>query len=223
MIFAYSLGKAQRLLSGLNTSIGPIFCHGAVERMNKLSALPETTYTGQLFPTPPGTVHYDQLADHFPDVVVSSAQSMDDKMSKPQDVIRVARACSLIIAVTFVAFTSGCGSSIDGAGPGHRTQALALTPYGELELGRRAFAEVLRFVPTVNGGPDIDRVARIGNRIARAAVAFWQEMELIGTRRAQLPEFLSDHPADQRRLDQLRGWLPRIGPWTSILVANLIY
>jgi putative mRNA 3-end processing factor len=52
MIFAYSLGKAQRLLSGLNPSIGPIFCHGAVERMNERYreagvSLPETTYTGK--------------------------------------------------------------------------------------------------------------------------------------------------------------------------------
>ena len=52
LIYAYSLGKAQRLLSGLNRAIGPIFCHGAVERMNELYrqagiALPETTYTGK--------------------------------------------------------------------------------------------------------------------------------------------------------------------------------
>lgn len=32
VLFGYSLGKAQRLLSGLDPSIGPIFAHGAVER-----------------------------------------------------------------------------------------------------------------------------------------------------------------------------------------------
>jgi putative mRNA 3-end processing factor len=32
VIFAYSLGKAQRLLSGLEASLGPIFAHGAVLR-----------------------------------------------------------------------------------------------------------------------------------------------------------------------------------------------
>ncbi|MEO7300177.1 MAG: ligase-associated DNA damage response exonuclease [Verrucomicrobiota bacterium] len=32
VLFAYSLGKAQRLLSGLDESIGPIFVHGAVEK-----------------------------------------------------------------------------------------------------------------------------------------------------------------------------------------------
>jgi putative mRNA 3-end processing factor len=34
VIYAYSLGKAQRVLSGLDPTIGPIHCHGAVERMN---------------------------------------------------------------------------------------------------------------------------------------------------------------------------------------------
>jgi putative mRNA 3-end processing factor len=51
MVYAYSLGKAQRLVSGLDPSIGPIYCHGAVERMNDLYRasgvrLPPTTYTG---------------------------------------------------------------------------------------------------------------------------------------------------------------------------------
>lgn len=31
---AYSLGKAQRLLNNLDRSIGPIYCHGAVNEMN---------------------------------------------------------------------------------------------------------------------------------------------------------------------------------------------
>jgi putative mRNA 3-end processing factor len=52
IVYAYSLGKAQRLLSGLDPTIGPIFCHGATERMNALYrqsgvALPPTTYTGK--------------------------------------------------------------------------------------------------------------------------------------------------------------------------------
>jgi len=34
LIYAYTLGKAQRLLAGVNASIGPIFVHGAVQRMN---------------------------------------------------------------------------------------------------------------------------------------------------------------------------------------------
>lgn len=34
MIGVYALGKAQRILAGLNAEIGPIFCHGAVENTN---------------------------------------------------------------------------------------------------------------------------------------------------------------------------------------------
>ncbi|MDB5391419.1 MAG: hypothetical protein JWM11_7065 [Planctomycetaceae bacterium] len=51
VIFAYSLGKAQRVLAGVDASIGPIFCHGAVERVNadyrnSGVTLPETHYVG---------------------------------------------------------------------------------------------------------------------------------------------------------------------------------
>ena len=46
VLFAYSLGKAQRLLSLLDTSIGEIFTHGAIENMNEVlrtvSPLPST-------------------------------------------------------------------------------------------------------------------------------------------------------------------------------------
>ena len=31
---AYSLGKAQRLLNNLDRSIGPVYCHGAINEMN---------------------------------------------------------------------------------------------------------------------------------------------------------------------------------------------
>jgi len=47
VLFGYPLGKSQRLLAGLDPGIGPIFCHGAVERMNEVYraagvALPQT-------------------------------------------------------------------------------------------------------------------------------------------------------------------------------------
>ena len=53
MLLAYSLGKAQRLLTGIDDSIGPIYTHGAVEKMNLgyRSAdikLPKTTYVGDV-------------------------------------------------------------------------------------------------------------------------------------------------------------------------------
>jgi putative mRNA 3-end processing factor len=51
LLFGYTLGKAQRLLAGLDPSIGPILTHGAVERMTRAYrdagiALPPTRYAG---------------------------------------------------------------------------------------------------------------------------------------------------------------------------------
>ena len=34
IVYAYAFGKAQRLLAGVDASIGPIVCHGAVEALN---------------------------------------------------------------------------------------------------------------------------------------------------------------------------------------------
>ena len=49
VLFAYALGKAQRLIAGLGTDVGPIFTHGAVEPLNAAYrasgvALPETAF-----------------------------------------------------------------------------------------------------------------------------------------------------------------------------------
>jgi putative mRNA 3-end processing factor len=33
LLFAYALGKAQRILAGVDATVGPIFTHGAVEHM----------------------------------------------------------------------------------------------------------------------------------------------------------------------------------------------
>ncbi len=48
VVFAYAVGKAQRILAGIDSSIGPIFTHGAVEKMVREYrasgvALPDTT------------------------------------------------------------------------------------------------------------------------------------------------------------------------------------
>lgn len=53
MLFCYAFGKAQRLLSGLNPDIGPIFTHGAVEPLNDIYraagvALPPTQRVGDM-------------------------------------------------------------------------------------------------------------------------------------------------------------------------------
>ncbi len=51
LLLGYALGKAQRLLAGIDASIGPIYTHGAVQKLNDAYraagiALPETTYAG---------------------------------------------------------------------------------------------------------------------------------------------------------------------------------
>jgi putative mRNA 3-end processing factor len=51
VIFAYSLGKAQRIIAGVDNSIGAIYTHGAVERLNRAYRetdvdLPPTIYAG---------------------------------------------------------------------------------------------------------------------------------------------------------------------------------
>jgi putative mRNA 3-end processing factor len=53
LLFGYTLGKAQRLLAGLDPSIGPILTHGAVERMTRAYRaagirLPPTRYAGSV-------------------------------------------------------------------------------------------------------------------------------------------------------------------------------
>ena len=66
LLFGYGLGKAQRLLAGLDRDIGPILVHGAVERMTALYRqagvdLPHTEYattargvsTGAMIVAPP--------------------------------------------------------------------------------------------------------------------------------------------------------------------------
>ncbi|MDQ2901044.1 MAG: ligase-associated DNA damage response exonuclease [Acidobacteriota bacterium] len=56
ILFGYALGKAQRCLAAIgsssDSSIGPIYCHGAVEKLNRVYreagvALPPTLYAGE--------------------------------------------------------------------------------------------------------------------------------------------------------------------------------
>ncbi len=53
VMLCYAFGKAQRILSGLDASIGPIVCHGAVEPLNRVYreggvALPATVMVGNV-------------------------------------------------------------------------------------------------------------------------------------------------------------------------------
>ena len=57
MLYGYALGKAQRMIAGVDPTIGPIITHGAVEAMTRGYretgvALPPTTYASEL---PKGT------------------------------------------------------------------------------------------------------------------------------------------------------------------------
>lgn len=72
VLFAYALGKAQRIMAGLDASIGPILTHGAVEKISRIYreagiALPATrhvdtvtdrrTLAGALVIAPPAGDH----------------------------------------------------------------------------------------------------------------------------------------------------------------------
>lgn len=63
VLFAYALGKAQRVLAGVDATIGPIYVHGAMLRLNAAYraagiALPGWRYTGD---APPDTRWSDAL------------------------------------------------------------------------------------------------------------------------------------------------------------------
>jgi putative mRNA 3-end processing factor len=53
LLYGYALGKSQRLLAGLDAAIGPIYTHGAVERMTSVYRaagvpLPPTVHAGSM-------------------------------------------------------------------------------------------------------------------------------------------------------------------------------
>jgi putative mRNA 3-end processing factor len=53
VLFCYSFGKAQRILASVDAAIGPIFCHGAVEPLNRAYraagvALPDTRSAAEI-------------------------------------------------------------------------------------------------------------------------------------------------------------------------------
>jgi predicted Zn-dependent protease len=43
----------------------------------------------------------------------------------------------------------------------------------------------------------------------RQAVAFWERMAELSRSRGNIPEILSDHPSDERRIAQLKEWVPK--------------
>jgi putative mRNA 3-end processing factor len=74
ILFAYALGKAQRILTALDPSIGPILTHGAVEKVNQCYrdmgiTLPKTRYIGDL-----------EKKEVHPDALVIAPPSADNPM-----------------------------------------------------------------------------------------------------------------------------------------------
>jgi metalloendopeptidase OMA1, mitochondrial len=43
----------------------------------------------------------------------------------------------------------------------------------------------------------------------KQAVVFWKRMKQISDEQGRVPEILSDHPSDEKRIKQLEGWVPR--------------
>ncbi len=89
-----------------------------------------------------------------------------------------ARACARgagVLALAAALLSAGCGMpgpQGGGEGPGHRRQVLGLSPRQELEVGRRAYDEILqkyrgRILP--GDSDQVVRVRRICNRLIRAA------------------------------------------------------
>ncbi|WP_235298452.1 ligase-associated DNA damage response exonuclease [Portibacter marinus] len=76
-ISAYSLGKAQRVISGLDGTIGPIYCHNAVENINEIARaegfeiqdtmrlnieMDKKSLTGGLIVAPPGFMNSNYIS-----------------------------------------------------------------------------------------------------------------------------------------------------------------
>jgi len=61
VVYAYALGKAQRVLAGLEANIGPIYCHGSVMRMNTAYSETQRSVAPALKPLP-GTIYAGEEA-----------------------------------------------------------------------------------------------------------------------------------------------------------------
>jgi len=75
---------------------------------------------------------------------------------------------NVVLLVALVLPLAGCDAEPQGEGPGHRQQKLApLSPEQELELGRKAYRQILgesKVLP--QGSPQVRRATKVGERIA---------------------------------------------------------
>ncbi len=102
----------------------------------------------------------------------------------------------------------GVGLAADIALKGNRNHDLILAAYGigaagmALQFSRQNESEAdyigIRFAAKAGYDP-------------RAAISFWQKMAMAGTA-TKLPEFLSTHPSHDRRIRELREWMPQVLP-----------
>ena len=129
MVYAYALGKAQRLLASVDASIGPIYCHGAVEGLNAayrasgvvlpatefVSAMPRGhDFSGALIVAPPsaqGTPWLRRFGD-FSDAFASGWMRIRG--------VRRRRAVDRGFALSDHADWPGLLAAIDGDGRGAR-------------------------------------------------------------------------------------------------------
>ncbi len=86
---------------------------------------------------------------------------------------RATRRLALALVVALASW--GCqppvpGGGGGGEGPGHRAQALGLTPEQEYSLGEQAYKEILSKAQVLpQNSPEVRRVRRVGEKIAKAA------------------------------------------------------
>src|SRR5436309_8278962 len=97
----------------------------------------------------------------------------------PNAVPRLRRLLWLIWVVCVCAI-AGCGPvGGSGEGPGGRQQSLALTPEQEYRLGVEAYQEILRKSQVVPDGPNVERLRRVGQRIADVALGSSRMSQLL--------------------------------------------
>ena len=87
-----------------------------------------------------------------------------------------------VLSLTITAVMAGCAPVGDGGrgqGPGGRQQGLALSPEQELQLGTEAYREILSKAEVVRGGPAVEHVRTVGQRIADVATGESQMSRLL--------------------------------------------
>jgi predicted Zn-dependent protease len=90
---------------------------------------------------------------------------LTEPSSPPFNQLRIPpRAVTCFVSVCLVVSIGSC--DLQGQGPGHRDQALAISPSEELEVGRAAAEEVMRKARVEASGRGADVVTRAGRRIS---------------------------------------------------------